>query len=717
MIFLAVTACLFLPAHADAAAARSAWATESRAAAALPLPKDGPRQVGRSTSLQRRTGLTITIDRLRPVALVKGRPLQLSGIVTNSGKTLWREAQVYLEVAATPATTKAELDAFASADPVYFTRLIALNLFDQIGNLPAGDSAPYHLSVPFHRLPIAGTPGVYHVGVSVLAGTRMGRDAEADARADTFIPLLPDKARTRLHPTSVVTLLPLTAPVLRQTNGNFLNDSLLRALTIGGRLRDALDFAARAPPNSVQVVLDPALRSAVMAMSRSYVIQPLRQAARGQPGHPGTGQQEAQAWLQELEDVARRQHLSLMTWASPDASALAGASLPGVVEAAVIASSAYATSKSLNPAIVGWQPEGLSTRRALSVARRSGTSVQIVSQRSLPRLSTDSEYPPSLVSLHTRTGPLTAVVTRSDIAGEPLTAGMTALQFGQDLAAEATVRALAANPHDSLAAFALPVNWNPGVGAGMASAKAAYRLPSVRTTSLNTVDARSPTLYAGPVAVPASVPPYPRVVLNAIPQMRNEGRIATGILSHHQRAQNQFDQRLAESGSNAWRRRPGIAAALLRQQAATYAQQISKVTVTGPAFVALSSTSGRFPLTVSNGLRVPITVAVDIRPANPALQVDSISKLRLAAGQRRDVQVVSRAQGSGLTQVWVRLSTPDHRLFGTPWRFSVRATQFGVIIWIAMAAGAAVLFGAAVVRIYRRIRESRAHASTKPAST
>jgi Family of unknown function (DUF6049) len=121
---------------------------------------------------------------------------------------------------------------------------------------------------------------------------------------------------------------------------------------------------------------------------------------------------------------------------------------------------------------------------------------------------------------------------------------------------------------------------------------------------------------------------------------------------------------------------------------------------------------------VTNGLHVPIRVGVKVHPLNPALQVNSIDSLALAAGQRRDVQVVSHARGSGLTQVRVRLATPNHRLFGARWSFNVRATQFGVVIWIFMGAGGAVLFGAAGLRIYRRIRNSRgsSSASASPAA-
>jgi hypothetical protein len=42
--------------------------------------------------------------------------------------------------------------------------------------------------------------------------------------------------------------------------------------------------------------------------------------------------------------------------------------------------------------------------------------------------------------------------------------------------------------------------------------------------------------------------------------------------------------------------------------------------------------------------------------------------------------------------------------FGKGWRFDVRATQIGLVIWVVMGAGGTVLFVAAGYRIVNRLR-------------
>lgn len=677
---------------------------------------EAARAVQGKTDLEKETGLSVTIDDIHPAALEPGESLTLSGSVSNDGATHWRDAQVYLDIEADPATSRTALTGFAETDTSFGTRIVEIGLFDQIGPIPPGASVPYALTLPFNKLPISRAPGVYHVGVSVLAQNENGRDVNADARTATVMPLLP-RHPSGLAPTRVVTLIPLTAPVLRQSNGNFLDDSLVEDLSIGGRLRNVLDFAAEAPPRAVQIVIDPALRAAARDMAAGYIVQTLGEAARGERGRPGGGQREAADWLAELDEVTRHQQMSLMAWGSPDASYLAVHRLPGVVEAAVMASQNYASHHKLNDALVGWQTNGASTRRGLSVTRQSGTSVQVVAENSLTGLRSDDSYPPALVALPTELGPLTALVVRGDVAGEPLTANTSAISFRQDMLAEATVRSLSDDQQAHFAVFAVPFRWDPGLAAGNVNLKQAYSYPAVEPRTGDFVSRQEPTPYAGAVQVIGQTPQLSTGILSAIASLRDNGRILTGMLSDREQATIDLNEQLGLAGSSAWKWKPRAGEAMIREHASALAAEIAKVTVTGPTFVALSSQSGRFPLTVTNGLDEPIMVRLNVKPQNPALKIEPIDVLELAAGQRRDVQVISRTDGSGVTQVRVRLSTLDDRPFGAPWNFNVRATQFGLVIWIAMGAGAAVLFGAAALRIYARIRESRASARDKAAAS
>lgn len=165
-----------------------------------------------------------------------------------------------------------------------------------------------------------------------------------------------------------------------------------------------------------------------------------------------------------------------------------------------------------------------------------------------------------------------------------------------------------------------------------------------------------------------------------------------------------FDQELAMGGSSVWEWRPKRGKALTRQYARQMSERVAKVTVTGPEFVALSSGSGKFPLTLFNGLDVPVTVTVNMDSVNPAITFESLAPVVLDPGQRRDVEVVSRASGSGVTVVHARLGTEENRGFGQVWSFDVRATHIGLAIWILMVVLGLALFSGAGIRIVQRFR-------------
>ncbi len=675
------------------------------AGARQPWAQPHSRTQPRPRTLSEQTGLAVSIAEVTPLTLSVGQPLTLTGTVTNRAKFGWFDAQVYLSISIDPATTKGGLDAFATTgDAAFGDTIYTIGLFDQIGALRPGVSKPYRLSIPYRKLPISGAPGVYHVGVSVLArAARQVRDNQADARADTLVPLLPTDGAA--DSTNIVMLLPITAAVVRQPNGTFVDDRLAAGFSRGGRLSNVLDFAAQAPGGTVELVVDPALLKAARDMADGYVVQTLEQSADGRPPRRGRGQVAAGGWLADLQAVATRQTMALLPWANPDASALAEAGMPGIVDVAVQASRRFASTNLFGDTVVDMQGHGGTSRRGLASAQHAGASVHVVPQKSLTKLPPEdvNGYPPTVVTVATRRGPLTTVVSRSDVAGEPFRVSTSGLQLRQDLLAEAAVRSMSSTGQPT-SVISAPFGWNPGTGASRLHLEAAFSSPVIHPVSLVTVSGRPPTAYAGPIQVTTTRFGMPPDLLAAIGRLRDTGRVLTELLTDSRQASVDFEQRLATAGSSTWEAQPKRGAALIRRDIRAMAEQVSKVTVTGPAFVALSSQSGRFPLTLTNGLDVGVTVDVDVVAQNPALKVESVDAVQLGPGQRRVIEILTTSEGSGVTQVRARLATSTNRAFGRPWDFNVRATKIGVVIWVFMGVLGAALFSTAGVRIVRRIR-------------
>jgi Family of unknown function (DUF6049) len=447
------------------------------------------------------------------------------------------------------------------------------------------------------------------------------------------------------------------------------------------------------------------LRQAVSQMTDGYLVQSLGQAALGVAGSAGTGRRAAVSWLRELDAVLARQQTTLLPWGNPASASLADAGLPGVVEAAVSSSQRYAAANSLTQTVVDWQDNGSTDRKGLAVSRVAGATIHVVSENSLPGLSRadPTTYPPNQVSINTQPGPVTAVVTRSDVGGVRFSTRLSALRFRQALLAEATVRSLSERHHPT-SVIAAPFNWDPGRIRPALDIGSAYTFRTVAPESLATLGQTLPTTYPLEVTASSRQPELSSKIFSALKRLRDNGHIYTELLTDHAQASMTFDQQLAMAGSSTWRWKPNRGLGLIRELSHQLAGQVSAVTVTGPAFVAMSSSSGRFPLTITNGLDVTVTVKIFVNPLNKALKIGPISALSLGPGQSRDIRVATSADGSGLTQVRARLSTINDRRFGHPFDFNVRATQIGVAIWIAMGVVLALLLVTAGRRIYRRAR-------------
>ena len=244
-----------------------------------------------------------------------------------------------------------------------------------------------------------------------------------------------------------------------------------------------LDFVEAAPANTMEVVLDPALRQAITDMADGYRVQTTAEYDAKEPGHPGEGQNDAQRFLEDLDATIARQDLIFMAWASPDASALGTGRMPGVVGSAVRASQRYAADQRITTNVASWPFAGAATRRGLAVAAVSGAPLRIISQRSLVNLrgtGADSGYPPSQVQVgDTSQGRPRRLVTRTDVAGDVIEPDMSAEQLLQDIVSEATVRSLDNGP-EAVSVIAVPFGLGPGKRGQAQGPQAGVRLPDRR---------------------------------------------------------------------------------------------------------------------------------------------------------------------------------------------------------------------------------------------
>jgi hypothetical protein len=267
---------------------------------------------------------------------------------------------------------------------------------------------------------------------------------------------------------------------------------------------------------------------------------------------------------------------------------------------------------------------------------------------------------------------------------------------------EATVQAL--SDGDDPAVVSLPFRWNPGPTAATTDLETGLGIEAFSAQPVDAALDSSRDTYEGRIVRPDDAPGLTPEQIRAIRALRKSGRLYLDILNDRSETESVFSRQLAMSGSSAWEMLPARGRLATRRDVRVLKEQLAEVTVSVPTFVALSSGSGPFPVTVANSLDVGVTVRLSVVPRNPALRVDAIDQLRLEPGQQRDVQVRAHAEGSGLTSVRVQLATPKGRRFGPPSEIDVRATQIGLAIWIVMSIGLAVLVGAAILRIVRRLR-------------
>ena len=739
---LAVPVLLAGPAHADQGGTPSedpaAQAQLRKEQKAAPARKQAVSRRAKRARAETDAPLAVTIDQLTPSTIPEKGMVRVSGTITNNDTVPWSTINVYSFISDEPLTTPDQLSEAAATpeDAVVGVRITDEQHKDTIAELAPGDHATYSLSIP-RRLLHADTPGVYWFGVHALGEGPDGRDLAADGRARTFLPMVPP-ARPGQELTAVV--IPLRHQLVYTDDGS-LDDlaSWTQTLSQGGRLRSLVDFGASSGDRTVNWVVDPGLIDAVRRLADGNPPRSLapnlevgqedgEDEASADPSASTTpteaptetptaeaetapdspldldeldpvvqaAAQAAKAWLARLGEAMRPEdQVMALPYGDVDVAAAATHD-PQLYERAVARAGTTLPGFDVTTSPVLSSPSGYLTGQAIRNAVPGSTI-----------LLTDAMFEAPAPALANTEGHNVVVTSTAAGEGGPGPGSQTSITaMRQRLLSEAAVRFLRGGQEPLT--MVVPHDWNPSDGSG-----AFFSGLDAAWLDLTSVQAVSQS--GTPTSVDGATLRYPKwqqaaeldqpnfnsanelmrsgVALQNLLTLNNvvSGTVtdqALGTVSYYARTR-PIENRASADGSRVW-----------------IESRLGRVHIEAPRAVTLSSSSGRFQATVTNDLDQPVTVTIDAR-ADERLTIDGPARIEVAANRRVAVLLTARTNENGIHEVTLVVADKRGTPLGATTGLTVRSAQVSNVIWLFVAIGCALLFGAIGVRLFRRVRNAR----------
>ena len=643
--------------------------------------------------------LSVRISALSPAQFKPGSTVTMSGTVTNNNIGAWTNVQAYLVMAGAPYTSRSQLDDAISSSTAYTgERVVDLEAIDIMGDLPAGQTRPFTVTVPYELLGVSGAAGVYPVGVQILGTDTDGnRSIDAIARATTFLPML-----SRVPKDKIAASIgwPFLMPDYRGSDGNYVAPAkLLASIGPGGQLRNLLDLARSMSSNQSTVIVDPALLVGVDDLARRRHLAKTVKISDTQVA-------AATGFLNELLAIARNGSCWIVGFERPDVLALEqNADLaPALQEAVDKSTTAALDTYGLSGRHITWPTRLGVTPELLKSVRGPGDQPVIVNANDVNGWHRRDG---SLVQYQTDDGPVPLLI--DDAIDEEVPGQESVVSLRQRIMSESALAVLltAIDPSTKADAIALvDPHWDPGADWAAGKLSVAFRSPWISGASLDTLLTSPLGAFEGSIPATAEVSPLSRAQLAAATRIRSQAQSLNSILSDKSASQVRYDQDTASAISVRWRQNRGTGLAIARSAASRAEKELSKIAIEGPQSVTLSSSSGKFPLTIRNDSRDAIEVGVRLDSSNPALTIPDISSTTVDAGERHTLTVNVDVGEQGSTYLSAHLISSDGKSVGAPAVFRVRTSAVGAVLWVAIGL-AALLVVVAMVRRFTQHRSEK----------
>jgi len=646
--------------------------------------------------------VTVTLSSISPV-LRKGGTFEATGTVVNTGDVPIQTVNAALWVSLSPLETRtglAEAAAKAPGDRLGVRITEPEDLLDEMADsLDPGESATFSLKVPVDRLGLGGA-GVYPVGVDIRANTP-NELRDTVGRVRTFAPYMPDPRATGR--VDVAYVVPFTSSPTAVADGSLLNSSLADDVAPNGRLGRLLSLASN---GTVTPAIDPNLLAEATTLAGDHTVR--QPVAAKVPGNA-----DAAAFVTGMKSLVAGRRALVLPFADTDVVSLDHLGLTEPLTGLAALGTTSATASGLTGAVTAMPADGYADAAALDTVAAAGIRRIVLSADSLPDLA--AGHP--AVSIPTNEGTLAAVVTDPGLlptANAPAGVDAPILDLQRFLAETSllalatpkgsTYRVVAALPRDLDVAATTSELLHPPAAASW-----------VTTKSLDEVTAGNAPRYTGTLRYPKASRDQELSlgIVEAVRQLLDRSATLVDIAGDRENASAIWRRAALRGTSIAWRTDPSTGLALVNADAGLLDSQLGGVKLSVPLLVTLTGSSGSFPVTVNNQLNIPVTVYIRITsPDTGIVDPGAVQKVEVDAKRRVTSRFTANSGRGGVVRLTAHLVTPDGQPLGGGTAFTIRVTQYGIVGWVILGVGVALLMATAVYRQIRAHRRTKAAAAT-----
>ncbi len=673
--------------------------------------------VGTGAASPHALALTISVDSVSPRYAKPASIVTVSGTLSNHTGSAIPDIVVRAYTSSQPFLTRSYMDSFTAGG--YGVNLESIPAVDKLTR-PLGNGATtrWSISFPARADTYYSTFGVFPIQVAASYPA-----ASSPAVDRTFLPYWPGPGSAT--PLQVAWIWPLIDTPQQGACPQTLNTlGLSGELASGGRLSTLLHTGLSwAPQDHLTWAIDPALLSDVSVMTKPYMY-------RGSAACSGRDRQPADAaassWLSALQTGVAGQPAFITPYADVDVAALSHAGLDAnlrtayqlgeTVASQVLPQTFGKTEDGSGGALpAAWPADGIADSGVLtSMATDGGVRAVVLRGGSLPSAAGQWDDALGLVK-NDRGEEMPALLADSQltsILGSASASSPAAVQFAavQDFLAQTAMMAAEAPGYEPARSIVVapPRRWQPSAGEASALLRLTDSAPWLQATGLSKLATESRQL--SPRLLPARHVSHAELggtYLDRLGELNGDLALYKDILYHPSQSQlATLDAAVAATQSVAWR---GIGAPggwlALTMIESYIADNENTVRLIAGKKILLAGTSGETPVSVQNGLHVPIQVIVQVStpPDSPLSVGKFVDQFTVDPGKTITTRIPLTSSAIETTTMQLQLVTRNRApLSWTAQQMSVQVTRYGRTLLVLIAAALGVLVLTSAARWYRR---------------